>query len=312
MRQPDSVSNNPSINDRLRVRTKLSMPNNGSVRFILSGLFLLFFVIDLRALKSFFNNFSQQGPGSYYFWMFLAVVTGVAWLLWDTLPGLLPQFPSNYRKQRIPVRLQILQAILMGTSMLSFLITLLLYTNGKLAIADGDAKVWGLALAGGLIVLSGVGYLIFQYGNQALQPLVNLWQRVSITGYFDREAYEVGDTILFQMRDRLTIKDKNLYRVHLQYVQEYEQSINLGQSEENKQVRQVKYHDFIDVSGEKLYAGVRLPTLRHQRYPTGGNQMSFNSLNYWEVLVEEHSGDFYGRFFVNLVKFRPKRIVHSN
>lgn len=305
MRQPHSVSNNSAINDRLRVRTKLTMPGKGSIRYLLSCLFLMFFFIDWPAFRALFSNLAQLGPGLYSFWMLLAVASGVIWLLWDVLPRLLPRFPSNYRKQCIPVRLQILQASLMGISILSFLITLLLYTNSKLTIANGDPKAWGLALAGGLIVLSGVGYLIFQYGNQALQPLVNLWQRVSITGYFDQETYQVGDSILFQMRDRLTMKDKNLYRVHLQYVQEYEQSTNLGQPENNKQVRQVKYRDFIDVSGENLYAGVRLPSLKYQRYITEGNRMSYNSLNYWEVLVEEHNGTFYGRFFVNLKAFRP-------
>jgi hypothetical protein len=106
------------------------------------------------------------------------------------------------------------------------------------------------------------------------------------------------------------MNDKNLYRVHLQYVHEYMQNIGTGESTSRKSVRQVRHQKFVDVSGQQLYAGIRLPTVEFQKFNTKSNRTGKHP-EYWEILVEAHGGTFWGRFFVALKPYSPIRPMPS-
>lgn len=301
MQQPDSINNNPMISDRLRLLKPSLWPENLRLGYLLLMLFLLINFFDFEALTSFFHKAVQQGPAGIPFWMPLAAFSGLTWLAIDLMPTVFSKLPKQYRKQRIPVWADCFQTVVVGICIISFLIGLLLFFSAFFHSPDHrKPTLLVLSMCAGLLILSGAGYLLYQYGNQALQPFVNLWRRVSITGYFDKETYKMGDTILFQLRDRLTMTDEHLYRVHFQHVNEYEQSTGTGESVKKKLIRHVRYHEFRDVSGVALYAGIRLSTDEPQRLNLKGNRFSKNFPDYWEVLVEEHGGEFYARFFVGL------------
>ncbi len=300
MRQPDSVSKNPNIGDQLQLIKNSLWLENFNPLLALYALFMLFILFDSATLVTFYDDYVQKGLSSIYFWFCLSVAGGLLWLLFDTFLKVSANRLSIKQKQTVPVRTYGLKALIAGVSLLSFLIGLILLAYTKLTAPDATSNASFLVFGGGFMMLSGIGSLTFLYGNQALQPFRNLWQRVSITGYFDKKKYTVGDTILFQMRDRLTINDQRLYRVHLQYVHEYRQKAPKGQRGEP--VRVIKYRQFSDLSGVELYKGIRLSTLKPEQLGLKGNQFSRYTPNYWEILVEEHGGAFWGRFFVNMKK----------
>lgn len=163
--------------------------------------------------------------------------------------------------------------------------------------ANRKVKVIAILLT---LVIVVVGGLILRWlGQIGLRNLLIYWQQVRLTGYFDKEDYQLGDQIEFMLKDRQSLDGSRRYRVHLNFVAEEME----GSAKSKEIVRKIRHSSFQDCTAGELHLGIKftLPKNEHSKWQY--TNLSTRELpQYWELFLEGEESAFFARFFVNVVK----------
>jgi hypothetical protein len=149
-----------------------------------------------------------------------------------------------------------------------------------------------------LIVVAG-GLVLRWLGWVGLRNLLIYWRQVRLTGYFDKEDYQLGDQIKFMLKDRQSLDGTRRYRVHLNFIAEEME----GSAKSKQIVRRIHHSSFQDCTAGELHLGIKFPLPEHENNKWHYTNLSTKELpHYWELFLEGEESSFFSRFFVNVIK----------
>lgn len=151
------------------------------------------------------------------------------------------------------------------------------------------------------LFVGGLFLVLFLYGYMKAYRSMFNWIRAQ--SLYGTTTAKFEKTAAHRFRVRIGNKqsaDATLrYRVHLNFVAELEVTTGgHGDDRSTRAERQVLYHEFQDVTATELGSGIEFSLPKSGEAAVYKSSFARRKSRYWEVLVEEHGGTFYERFYV--------------
>jgi len=296
------VNTIPDLSDRLRVKRGAGVPIQLFLLIPIVGIMFWYLFMARAEVLRFYATFNWESlvhPFGYLVPIVVFLSLSIALKLHITWRK---RTPSNFRIQRQAI----VPRVMLAGAITVTLFTATLASAAVILIASSGGT--GLGIFFLFLLIPGIFVMAFLAAKtkeelEVLRHYLGVyWQRVRVTATFDKAAYRPGDVINVQVRDRLSENSATPHRVHLSYVEEKIDYTGVMRGMEAEYRRMPTYNEYRDVTAAELHRGVTLRLPEPSSIAIRSTALEAKRPRYWEVLVEEHGGRYYSRFFVDTTK----------